>query len=47
MFDFIEHVDPNLPLSSARIVSFRFSLVADLMILGNAVNLLIDKKNWQ
>ena len=32
IFDFIEHIDPDLSLCCAGIVSFRLSLVADLVI---------------
>ena len=41
IFDFIEDQDPNLALCSARIVSFRLCLVAELMISSYAVNLVI------
>ena len=41
MSNFIEDIDSNLSLVSAGVVSLSLSLLADLMISGYAVNLLI------
>ena len=38
---FFEHIDSNLSLSSAGTVSFRLSLVSDVMIPSKAANLFI------